>query len=95
MCLRDTIALLSRLQKLWDLVVEHSDFCSTKWEGWILNFISRRCFNNVSSGMLSKFDPFKMSETGKNTKAIYEKFNRSNENMQDIKVIYQNLMASV
>ena len=50
MCLWDTIALLGRVKKIWDIVVEHADFCSTKWEGLILNFVSRRCFNNLVLG---------------------------------------------
>lgn len=87
MCLWDTMALLSRVQKLWDLVVKDADFCSTKWEGWVLNFVCRKCFHSLGSCMLSKNDPFKVSEIG-STKAFYEKFNASDENMQDIKVVF-------
>ena len=86
-CLWETIALITRLEKLWEILTTRSNYCSTEWEGWILNFISRKCFNNLSRRALSKNDPFKMSEL-QNTKNVYDKFNEGNENMFDLKVVF-------
>ena len=80
-----TMALLSRIQTIWD-IISNVNLCSSQWEGWILNSLSRQCFSNLSSTM-NKTDPFKTSLT---TKAIhlYNTFDESNENMSDLKVVF-------
>ena len=54
-----TMALLTRIQFVWDSISKVT-LCSSQWEGWFLNLLSRSCFNNLSS-IMNKTDPFKPS----------------------------------
>ena len=86
------MALLSRVQSIWD-AVSKVNLCTSQWEGWILNLLSRQCFSNLSQ-IMNKTDPFKHSLTNRSIK-IYNKFNESNEHMNNIKVVFEKCDESI
>ena len=76
-----TIALLTRFQEIWDSITK-VPLQTNQWEGWLLNLLSRRCFNNLSQRM-NKTDPFKPI-LFKKPLNLYNLFNDSNKNEQNI-----------
>ena len=84
-----TMALLTRIQFVWDSISKVT-LCSSQWEGWFLNLLSRSCFNNLSSNM-NKTDPFKPS-LSKKALDIYNLFNNSQDNMENLATVLKKLM---
>ena len=82
-----TLALLTRIEVMWEAVSE-VDLCTTQWEGWILNHLSKLYFPMQSSGYWNKSDPFKLHNCRTATK-LYEKFNKSNSFMTDPNVVFE------
>ena len=82
-----TLALLTRIEVIWEAVSE-VDLCTTQWEGWILNHLSKCYFPTQSSGRWSKSDPFKLHECNSNPK-LYKKFDQSNSFMADPNVVFE------
>ena len=82
-----TIALMTRLQLVWD-AVSSVNLCMTKWEGWILNFLSKSSYSSQSTRYQSKCDPFKPSQCH-TALQVYQKFDNSNSFMTDPKVVFE------
>ena len=82
-----TLALMTRCQLVWD-AVSSANLCISKWEGWILNFLSQRCFSSQSGRYQSKCDPFKAHQSNKALQ-VYKKFDESDNFMTDPKVVFE------
>jgi hypothetical protein len=82
-----TLALMTRCQLLWD-AVSSANLCISKWEGWMLNFLSQNCFSSLSDRYQNKSDPFKPHEC-KTALQLYKKFDESDEFMSDPKVVFR------
>ena len=66
-------ALMSRLQSLWFSIINMEEFYQSEWYGWLLTYVSKKCFMHLSRGHETK-DPFKYSCINKtNADQIYEK----------------------
>ena len=88
-----TMALMTRLQLVWDAVTS-VNLCVTKWEGWILGFLSRSCFSSQSTRYQSKCDPFKPGQCHKALQ-VYQKFDDSDSFISDPKVVFKRMKEKI
>ena len=47
-------SILCYVEVLWRITGEQTKFCTSKWEGWILVYLKKACFNQHNSGQSRK-----------------------------------------
>ena len=84
MALWTTLAMLTHVEIIWDCVSK-VELCTSNWEGWVLNFLSRNSFPSQSLSYQNRSDPFKPSQC-KSALQVYKKFDANF--MSQFKVIF-------
>ena len=84
-------SLLTRLESLWQSVIEMDEgLFQSKWHGWMLTYLTKKCFSNSKNCRTQKTDPFKFSYINTHKK-LFEKVGNQLTKDTEIATIFEDI----